>query len=88
MKWRVRTGLFIVGFVALGIAYDLLAYALGGNDATISRVFLGAHFLQMFVGYGFTFLAGVLIGHIFLPQVVIVYTEDPPPEKGSSIKLP
>ncbi len=67
MSWQSLTALVVTGVIVSLIVYDLIAYAYGGNDATISRVLLsrGAAFALWFaVGIG------ILIGHLFLPQRV------------------
>lgn len=68
MHWSVITAVVLVGALVLLVAYDLFAYAAGGNEATISRLCLDTanryRALAMIAG----FVAGVLFGHLFLPQ--------------------
>lgn len=67
MSWQSFTALVVAAVVVGLIVYDLVAYAIGGNDATLSRVLLsrGAGFALWFV-----FGLGMLVGHLFLPQRV------------------
>jgi hypothetical protein len=52
--------------VAVLIAYDFLAYYLGGVEATISRVVLRAAIRSPF----WAFMGGFLCGHLFAPQTI------------------
>lgn len=70
MTWRLATGLFILALpFAIGI-YDVIAYELGGNDATISRqcLTIGGRTLAFVVCV--SVLVGIMLGHLFLPQHV------------------
>lgn len=70
MTWKRLTALVIV-IAVVGLAlYDLIAYAFGGNDATISVTVLRTS--EAFYGFAlyFMFGLGVLCGHLFLPQRV------------------
>ncbi len=67
MSWQSITALVVVAAIVLLILYDLVAYAVGGNAATISRVLLGRGWaFALWVVFGL----GVLVGHLFLPQRV------------------
>lgn len=70
MEWRRFTAFMIVGATVFLVLYDLVTYAVAGNDATISRVMLTMTeqnpAFAIFVSMNF----GVLIGHLFLPQRV------------------
>lgn len=73
MDWRLVTKWVIVIAPVLIAFYDVIAYSRGGDEATISRVCVEtAHnnplFLIMFI-----FALGVLAGHLFAPQHIIVY---------------
>ncbi len=59
----------VIPFIpVLTLAYDAVAYAVGGNDATISRVLLtwAAEYAPLPLALAFGF--GVLFGHLFVPQ--------------------
>jgi hypothetical protein len=68
MSWKTLTALVIVAVIVGLIVYDLIAYAVGGNPATISRTVL--RISQRAGGFGLSvaFALGVLVGHLFLPQ--------------------
>lgn len=70
MTWQTATGLFVAFLVVLAIVWDITAYLLGGNEATISRICLETANKNR----GFAFLLGVAIGllagHLLLPQRV------------------
>ena len=62
------TALAIVGGFVLWVLYDLLAYAVAGNPATISRTALAVSNRARGFAVAVAFLFGVLFGHLFLPQ--------------------
>ncbi len=64
MTTRKLTKWLVLGVIAVLIAYDVVAYKLGGVDATISRVTLGWATDIPVVVFG----AGVICGHLFWPQ--------------------
>lgn len=68
MNWTTVTALFIVGGVVLVVLYDLIAFSLGGDPATLSRVCLRT--ANQYRGFAvcFAFSVGVLFGHLLLPQ--------------------
>jgi len=70
MTWRPVTALVLVGGLLAWIVYDLFAYAIAGNDATISRLLLDTATWQPGVALSLVFAMGVLIGHLFVPQHV------------------
>lgn len=72
VKWKRWTALLIVAVIVGLIVYDLIAYAVAGNDATISKVMLTINQEHPAFGLMFTFSFGVLVGHLFLPQTVTV----------------
>ena len=64
MAWRRATRAVIALVVVSAIVYDVIAYAHGGVDATISRITLAwAHRWPLV-----PFSVGVLCGHLFWPQ--------------------
>lgn len=64
MTGRKLSQFFVLGVTALVIIYDIVIYAVGGVDATISRLLLGwATDIPIIV-----LIPGVLIGHWFWPQ--------------------
>jgi hypothetical protein len=76
--WKAVTALVVVAALVLLCVYDLIAYAVGGNDATISRGVLGTADRYRGFAMGVAFLAGVLCGHLFLPQHVAAAPPSPP----------
>lgn len=66
--WRTTTQVMIVVIAVLTCVYDLIAYLLGGNEATISKVALDASQENNLVTVVVCLLVGVLIGHLFVPQ--------------------
>ena len=74
MTWAGWTALVVAGVIVGLIVYDLVAFALGGNGATLSRVLLerGWAFAVWFV-----FGLGMLVGHLFLPQSIKADDEKP-----------
>lgn len=70
MTWKLASALaFVTGLVVV-IVYDLVAYACGGKEATISDVWLSTASWSRFFVVVSCFAAGVLFGHLFLPQVI------------------
>lgn len=67
MDCRTVTGLVIVAVVVGVFVYDVLAYALGGTEATISDAMLSTAALYRAFPYVTVFGLGVLVGHVFLP---------------------
>ncbi|HLN30498.1 MAG TPA: hypothetical protein VK395_22330 [Gemmataceae bacterium] len=63
-RGNLITWLVILSFTVVMIAYDVLAYALWGVDATISRRVLFASQGTPLIA----FAVGVLCGHLFWPQ--------------------
>lgn len=64
------TGLVVFG-IAVGTAlYDLLAYVFGGDEATISKIFLSLSQINPFWMLIVAYISGLLTGHFFLPQTV------------------
>lgn len=70
MNWQTATALFITGVIVLCIVYDLIAYSVGGSEATISSVCLNTANRNRGFAMAFAFCFGLLCGHIFLPQKV------------------
>jgi len=68
MPWQSYTALGLVGLLIVVISYDTITYALGGNQATISRVCLGIANRHHGFAIILAFVVGVLFGHLFLPQ--------------------
>lgn len=68
MAWQSVTALVIVALVVGGIVYDLVAFALGGNDATISATCLRVAAARPCFALSVAFALGVFVGHLFLPQ--------------------
>jgi hypothetical protein len=66
------TALVIVGGLLAWLMYDVLAYAIRGNDATISVRLWRTSVRYRGFAIVLAFLAGVLFGHLFLPQHVLV----------------
>ena len=67
---RLRTAtkvLLIAGPACVGL-YDLAAFLAAGDQATISRVVLAWSDACAPLAFGLCFAAGVLFGHVFLPQ--------------------
>lgn len=64
---REATGLFLFSTPIIVILYDLAAYELGGNEATISKLMLDTYTLHPVFGWNAVFLAMMLIGHLFFP---------------------
>ena len=58
---------FVIGTVAVIVAYDIVALKIWGTKGTISRVLLSASQKRPW-GLLIPLAAGVLIGHLFLPQ--------------------
>lgn len=70
MSWKTWTGLFVL-FLPFSIAvYDLLAYEIGGNEATISKQILNISERTLFFGLVLAYLFGIGVGHLLLPQHV------------------
>jgi putative effector of murein hydrolase len=67
-NWRAVTGLVLVGTVVGLVLYDLVAYSLGGNPATISRTLLRTAERAGGFALSVAFALGVFVGHVFLPQ--------------------
>lgn len=70
MPWQSWTALALVAGLLLAIIYDVVAYRLGGNDATISRLLLDVSARYCGFALVLAFLFGVLFGHLFLAQHV------------------
>jgi hypothetical protein len=68
VTWKQTTALVVVAAILGLIVYDLIAYARGGNPATISRVVLAIGEKSLGFALAFVFALGVLVGHLFLPQ--------------------
>jgi hypothetical protein len=70
LSWTATTALVFVILVATAIAYDIIAYARGGNAATFSYICLSV--ANRYRGFAIllAFAIGVLFGHLFLPQHV------------------
>lgn len=68
MNWQSVTALVVTGVIVGLIVYDLVAFARGGNQATISRVLLDVSKGVGGFALCFVFGLGVLVGHLFLPQ--------------------
>lgn len=58
------TKIIVLSTVGAIIVYDIIAFATGGVDSTISRVVLGWSRENPFA----PFAAGVVCGHLFWPQ--------------------
>jgi hypothetical protein len=70
VTWRLATGLFILAIpFAIGV-YDVIAYEIAGNDATISKQCLCVSERTLAFALCLAFLLGVALGHLFLPQHV------------------
>jgi hypothetical protein len=68
VTWRLATGLFLL-FVPFSIAvYDLIAFEVGGNDATISKQCLQLENRTIAFALCLAYLFGMATGHLFLPQ--------------------
>ncbi|QJW94698.1 hypothetical protein [Frigoriglobus tundricola] len=68
MTWKETTALVIIAAFLILVGYDLIAYARGGNPATLSRVSLDtANTYRGFVMV-VCLAVGVLLGHLFVPQ--------------------
>jgi hypothetical protein len=59
--WQKRTVAFIIGVVIVIIIYDIVAAALGGQDATISVII--TKYSRVWPTISFAF--GFLMGHFF-----------------------
>jgi hypothetical protein len=70
MSWREATAVVILAMILLGVVYDLVAYSVSGNEATISRLCLETADRCRGFAVGFVFLLGVLCGCLFVPQRV------------------
>jgi hypothetical protein len=68
MNWQSVTALVIVAVIVGLVLYDLVAFALGGNDATLSKTLLDVSRQSAWFALSFVFALGVLVGHLFLPQ--------------------
>ena len=77
MSWQSLTALVVVGVIVALIIYDLVAFVLGGNDATLSKTLLDVSRRSAWFALSFVFALGVLVGHLFLPQSK---PKDPPEE--------
>jgi hypothetical protein len=63
-RWERITVIIIVLMVAVGIIYDIIALAMGGVEATISRIILAVTGKWPIISFAF----GVLCGHLLWPQ--------------------
>jgi len=70
MTWKLATALFCVAVLVIVLVYDLIAYACGGQEATISEVWLSTANNRRFFVVIASFLTGVVFGHVFLPQII------------------
>jgi len=64
---RELTPLVIVSIPLLLGAVDLALYHFGGNEATISKVFLDISAARRLVALSTAYSFGVLLGHLFFP---------------------
>lgn len=55
---------FILILTAIAVIYDFVAYAIGGYNATISKVMKDAYAYYPTIA----FIAGFICGHIFWPN--------------------
>ena len=62
------SAMVVVAAVVLLVLYDLIAYARGGNPATVSRVMLRLGSRSLLFALSVAFTLGALVGHFFLPQ--------------------
>jgi uncharacterized membrane protein len=70
VTWRLVTGLFILAIpFAIGV-YDVIAYEIAGNDATISKQCLCVSERTLAFVVCVSVLVGIMLGHLFLPQHV------------------
>jgi hypothetical protein len=81
VTWKATTALVIIAVIVGLIVYDLVAYARGGNPATISRMFLSIGEKSLAFVIAVVFALGVLVGHLFLPQHPKKDEEDQEPEQ-------
>lgn len=64
-KWKPITKWVMIGIIILIAVYDLVALAVGGRGATISRVIgIEGSFDSPLIPFGF----GFIMGHLFWPQ--------------------
>lgn len=70
MTWRLATGLVMLALpFAVGV-YDLIAYEIGGDEATISKTCLNIEARTVAFAMALAWLGGMAAGHLFLPQTV------------------
>lgn len=70
MTIRIFWLIVVLAIPAMILLLDWAVYVLAGNDATLSRLFLQVESRWLLFAICFAFDAGVLIGHLFLPQTV------------------
>jgi hypothetical protein len=66
---EIETKVFIVSITLLVLIYDLLVYLRYGENSTISVVMRKWDFKYKFISHVICFIAGLVIGHIFLSKV-------------------
>ncbi len=69
MNWVYATKVFVITIVCIIIAWDIIAYKMGGVDATISRIVLRWASAHLLLALGI----GIYLGHQLWSQ--------PPPPK-------
>jgi hypothetical protein len=64
-QWKTTTKWVMIGIIILIAVYDLVALAVAGRDATISRVVgIEGSFDSPLIPFG----VGFIMGHLFWPQ--------------------
>ncbi len=64
------TPIFMIIVLLIVIFYDILAYVMSGNDATISNICLETAEKYKYFTILVTLAVGILLGHLFVPQHV------------------
>lgn len=81
MNKKILTMILILATIFIWIGYDIWVYIEAGNAATISMTM----FRWAYHAPGVAFLFGILFGHLFFPQTLVLQSNDPNQKINNSI---